>query len=106
MSINSKNELINSIKELNDVRSVLTNDTIVKMITFVSVDATSHTKTTETYLSSYNSDFNRFEFGVKANGDDDYKFISISKMVKKIAEFNTEGFNFISVDYRTNKTFR
>lgn len=45
-------------------------------------------------------------FAVKADGDDDYKFISISKMVNKITEFNTEGLNFISVDYKTNKTFK
>ena len=106
MSINSKNELINSIKELKDVRSVLRKDTIVEMITFVSVDTKSLSKTEETYLSSYNSELNRFMFAVKADGDDDYKFISISKMVNKITEFNTEGLNFISVDYKTNKTFK
>ena len=45
MSINSKNELINSIKELKDVRSVLRKDTIVEMVTFVSVDTKSLSKT-------------------------------------------------------------
>lgn len=51
-------------------------------------------------------ELNKLGYSLEYDGDDDYKFISISKMVNKITEFNTEGLNFISVDYRTNKTFR
>lgn len=30
----------------------------------------------------------------------------ISTWINKITEFNTEGLNFISVEYKTNKTFK